>query len=413
MFDLDKWQEIYATISKNKLRTFLTGFSVAWGIFMLVVLLAAGKGLENGILDNLKDFPLNAVKIGAGETSMPYKGLKAGREVRFQTEDYLKMKSIPKLEYLSSVFIASGDNLVSYKNKQGNFMLLSCHPQYRYVEKTIIVEGRFINEKDLAEKRKVAVIGLHVKEALFGSETAVGKYINVKGVPFQVIGFIKDEGNEYEQRVVFLPISTSQLVFNGGKEFGEFKFTLLNTSVEESKALVSAMKKSIASNNNFDPEDPRATWVWNNIEKSQQIMGLFAAIKLFVWIIGIGTIIAGIVGIGNIMLIVVKERTKEIGIRKALGASPASIVQLVLQESVIITAVFGYIGLCCGVVVVELIRNFLLGLGAPTPGFKDPEVEISVAISATVLLVLSGLVAGYFPARRAATIRPVVALRDE
>jgi len=411
MFDRDKWQEIFNTISKNKLRTFLTGFSVAWGIFMLIVLLGSGTGLQNGVKNTFRDTATNSIWVFSGQTSMPYKGMKPGRFVQFDNSDYELVS-----ERLPGVMESSGrfylwNNTVSYKDESGTFGIRTVHPGHQFIEKTLTIKGRFINETDIQEYRKVASIGTLVKEALFKDEEAIGKYIEVSGVPFKVIGIFEDEGGENEQEVLYLPISTAQKIYQGGDRINMFMVNLAeDAGVEESQAMVDLITQKMAEAHNFDPEDERAIRFWNNIEGFLQFQNLFQGIRIFIWIIGIMTIIAGIVGISNIMMIVVKERTKEIGVRKALGATPMSIISLIIMESVLITSVSGYIGLVLGVGLVELAASFV---PPDSEFFKNPEVNFQVAISATLILVAAGTIAGLIPARKAAAIKPIVALRDE
>ncbi len=414
MFDLDKWQEIYFTLSKNKLRTFLTGFSVAWGIFMLVILLAAGKGFENGVKSNFANMSPSMIEIGSGETSLNYKGMKPGRKIHFVEEDIKNIKqNIANLDQITALFYAWGDNYVSYKKNEGSFQVMACHAGFIDIEKINITEGRFLNDNDVAQKRKVAVIGFNVYEALFKKESCVGKYFILKGVPFQVIGYFKDQGRPWRQGRIFVPFSTAQLIFNGGNEFDNIKLALKNTDANNSNETVTKVKQILGSKHLFDPKDPKAVWVFNFAELLTMLGGLFAGIQLFVWVIGMGTIIAGIVGVSNIMIIVVKDRTKEIGIRKALGATPWSIITLIVQEAVVITSVFGYIGLALGVGVVQAINLWLQSSDVSKEVFTNPEINFNVAVAAVILLVFSGALAGFIPARRAAQIPPVVALRDE
>jgi putative ABC transport system permease protein len=411
MFDRDKWQEIFHTISKNKLRTFLTGFSVAWGIFMLIVLLGSGTGLQNGVKYQFRDAATNSIWVFSGQTSVPYEGLKPGRFIRFTNQDYETIsKKMPGVKESSGRFYL-GNSEVTYGKEHGTFNIRTVHPGHQFIEKTETIEGRFIHEIDIREKRKVVSIGTLVKKALFGEEDAIGKYIEVNGVPFKVIGVFFDEGGENEQEILYLPISTAQMVFNGANRIDMYMFNLAeDAGLAEAKAMEEKVRNKMAQVHHFDPQDDRAIRFWNNVEEFMKIQNLFTGIKTFVWLIGIMTIIAGIVGISNIMIIVVKERTKEIGIRKALGATPASIISLIILESVLITSVSGYIGLVLGVGLVELVRSFL---PPDTPFFTNPEIDFQVAVIATIILVIAGALAGLVPARKAASIKPIVALRDE
>lgn len=413
MFDIDKWQEIFSTIRKNKLRTFLTGFSVAWGIFMLIVLLGAGKGLENGIHSNFDSDAANSIWIYPGQTSKSYNGIQPGKYVKFTNKDYERLKSENNnLERISSRYNIRGTDLISYKNEYGSFGINTVHPDMQYIEKSFPIEGRFINDIDIKKFRKVAVIGDLVEKALCKNRKfPLGDYIKISGVPFKVVGIYSENSNsDSERRRVYVPISTAQKVFSGGNTINNIALSVSDMSAEQSKKFEENLKASFATNHNFDKEDDRAIFIQNNQENIKEFQNAFQGIRLFIWVIGIGTIIAGIVGVSNIMLIVVKERTKEIGIRKAIGATPWSIVSSVLQESILITSFAGYIGLVLGVALMEIIAK---NIPADSMMFKNPDVDISVAISATILLVISGSLAGYIPARRAAKIKPVVALRDE
>ncbi|MCF8366652.1 MAG: ABC transporter permease [Bacteroidales bacterium] len=409
MFDLDKWQEIFSTIRKNKLRTFLTGFSVAWGIFMLIVLLGSGYGLENGVKREFEGDAVNYISINSGITSMPYKGMKAGRFLRFENDDKQMLGAIDDVDKSSSrTFVFNGQNL-SYKNEYGSFDIFAVTPEYYYVESLELTRGRYINDYDVENFRKAVVLGKVVKEALFKQHEPVGEYIKINGVPFKVVGWFDDPGGDRDVSRVYIPITTAQRVFNMGNSIRNVCLMLDDANTQESNVVLDEARALLAQKYKFNPADPRALFVFNSIENFQQFMDLFAGIRLFIWIIGIGTIIAGIVGVSNIMMIVVKERTKEIGIRKSMGATPWSIVSLILQESVLITAFAGYIGLVLGVGLLELASGFL----PSTDYFANPEVDFNIAIGATIILVLAGAIAGFVPARRAASIKPVEALRDE
>jgi len=410
MFDVDKWQEILSTISKNKLRTALTGFSVAWGIFMLVVLLGSGYGLENGVKRQFMGDAVNYISINSGVTSLPYKGMKPGRQIQFTNEDRDILSRLDMVEKSSTrTYVFLQNSMLSYNNEYGTFDIFAILPDYKYVESLNMIDGRFLNKNDVDEYRKVVAVGRLVYEALFKNEEAVDKYIKIGGVPFKVIGVYNDPGQDRDLQRVYIPISTAQRVFNMGLNVRTVCLNLNDVSKDESLHVVDLVKQELSVKHKFDPNDNRALFIFNSIENYQQFMDLFAGIRFFIWIIGIGTIIAGIVGVSNIMMIVVKERTKEIGIRKALGASPWSIVNLVLQESVLITAFAGYIGLVVGVGLLELAGKFI----PADEYFSNPEINLNIAISATILLVVAGAIAGYVPARKAASVKPVVALRDE
>ena len=410
MFDIDKWQEIFNTISKNKMRTLLTGFSVAWGIFMLVVLLGSGYGLENGVRKEFEGDAVNYISINSGVMSKAYKGMKPGRRIEFSNEDHDMLSTLENVDYSSTRTRIFQNNVLSYKSEYGTFDIFAILPAYRQVESLEMINGRFLNKKDIDDYRKVVALGRLVYEALFkDGEDAVNKYVKVSGVPFKVVGVFDDPGSDRDLLRVYIPISTAQRVFNMGDYIRSVHFNLEDGTVEESMQVVEEAKSQLAAKHKFDPEDTRALFIFNSIENYQQFMSLFASIRMFIWVIGAGTIISGIVGVSNIMMIVVKERTKEIGIRKALGATPFSIVSLILQESILITAVAGYIGLVMGVGLLELVSKSLPDIDY----FANPEINMSVALIATGLLVAAGAVAGYVPARKAASVKPVIALRDE
>ena len=409
MFDLDKWQEILDTIRKNRLRTFLTGFSVAWGIFMLVILLGSGQGLSNGIRYQFRDDATNSIWIRPGQTSVPYKGLQPGREVQFTNEDFSELATAVKgVEHITSRYYLSSTATVTYGDETGTFDVRAVHPDHRYLENTIVAQGRFLNRYDVERYRKSAAIGQKVKQALFKDRPAVGQYIEINGVAFRVVGVFEDLGAESEREKIYIPVSTAQRAFNGGNRVHQIMLTTGTAGLEQTEAMSQEIKRRLAQRHSFSMEDRRAVFVNNINEEFARVMSLMSGIRAFVWLVGLGTILAGVVGVSNIMMIVVRERTKEIGVRKALGATPWSIVSLILQESVFITGVAGYVGLVLGVAVLELGARQL-----DADFFKNPEVDLSVALWATLLLVVAGTTAGLFPAIKAAAVRPIEALRDE
>jgi putative ABC transport system permease protein len=284
--------------------------------------------------------------------------------------------------------------------------VLGVHPEHRFLEKTLITRGRFLNE---ADQRKVAVIGGKVREVLFGSRDPVGEYINVRGLAYKVVGEFEDVGGENELRKIYLPLSTAQLVYSQPSTIHQLLFTVGDASVAQSQAIAEQARALLAKNHGFPTEDRRALRLGNNLEQFTRLTQVFRWIRVFVWVVGAGTLLAGIVGIGNIMLISVAERTKEIGIRKALGATPGSIIRMVLGEALVLTSVSGYLGLVSGVAVVELVAKSF----PDAPFFREPSVSLDVALGATLLFVLAGALAGFFPAYRAARVSPIVALRSE
>ena len=423
MFDIDKWQEIFATIKKNKMRTFLTGFSVAWGIFMLMILLGSGNGLSNGVANNFMSDAINAMWIWRGETTLAYQGMKPGRTIQFINEDQDLIKKVSGVGVASGRYFM-GNTRYSYGNESGEYTTITCQPELIQVENIEINEGRFINQIDVTQKRKVVVIGVDIKTALFKDSSAIGEYVNINTVPFKVIGVCTEPGST-RNRNAYMPLSTAQMIFNGSNQIHNLALTINAETLGESQAIEEQIRNVLGKQHKFDPKDDGAIGLYNKLENYIQTMKIFQAIKIFIWIIGIGTLIAGIVGVSNIMLIVVKERTKEIGIRKALGASPSSVIGLILLESIMITTVAGYIGLVMGTGLMEMINYFMVqsaetaaaaaenGGRAGESVFLNPTVDFNIAVAATLLLIVAGAIAGYIPAKRAARIKPIVALRDE
>lgn len=409
MFDLDKWQEIFETIRKNRLRTFLTGFSVAWGIFMLIILLGSGQGLRNGIEYQFRDDATNSIWIRPGQTSIPHKGLQPGRAVQFTNEDFAELASaVPGVEHITGRYYLSQTAKVVWGDEAGTFDVRAVHPDHKYLENTIVTEGRFLNDLDTSRYRKSAAIGQKVKQALFRDRPALGQYLEINGVAFRVVGVFEDIGAESEREKIYVPISTAQRAFNGANRMHQIMLTTGAAALPQTEAMSKEIQRRLAQRHDFSMEDRRAVFVNNTNEQFARVMSMMAGIRAFVWLVGIGTILAGVVGVSNIMMIVVRERTKEIGVRKALGATPGSIVGLILQESVFITSVAGYVGLVLGVAVLELG-----GKQITAEVFRNPEVHLGVAIWATLVLIVAGTLAGLVPALKAAAVRPIEALRDE
>jgi putative ABC transport system permease protein len=416
MFDFDKWQEIFNSLQRHKLRTVLTAFGVFWGIFMLVILLGVGKGLEKGVYAQFSDTATNSFFMWGERTSVPYEGLNPGRYIRLTTADLDAIRAnIPEVRYLNASMSLGGEFTISYNNKNGSFEVRGDFPDLFSIETRKMLQGRFLNIPDIDAKRKVAVIGRRVQEVLFGKEQPLGQYINIKGVFFQVVGVfdVKKIGSQGRDptELIHIPLSTLQQTFNQGDRIG-----WLGVRVEKnvSAAVVEDRVKSLLKKRHkVAPEDKKGIGSWNMEEEFKKFQGLFRGITLFIWVVGTGTMIAGIVGVSNIMLIIVKERTREIGIRKALGATPFSIINLILQESIFLTAVSGYMGLVAGVGVIEAVSYFMNKFSIRNEFFNSPEIDFKVAITAMVILVLTGALAGFIPARSAARINPIEALRSE
>jgi len=415
MFDLERWQEIFETISKNKLRTFLTGLSVASGIFILVILLGIGQGMQNGIAKEFEQDASNMLFVWTNVTSKEYKGLNPGRQITLKNDDYNQTvnKYGDQLEYKSSVFrIWSG--LVNYKKESGNYRVEGVWPDFQFLENASMTQGRFLNYKDNDNVEKVVVLGNKVKNDLFkNGEDVIGEYVQISNINFKVIGVFSDPGGEREESRVFIPISTAQKVFNGGNDIRNLAFTLpqrenFEQALAESEQFSEELVTYLQEKHSVAPDDTRAITVNNSLENMKRFYDLNKMIKMFFWGVGICTIIAGIVGVSNIMLIIVKERTKEIGIRKALGAQPLSIIGMILHESIFVTTISGFIGLITSLALLEFVGPLI-----ETEYIANPSVNFNVALTTVFILVLAGAIAGFFPAWRAAKIKPIIALRDE
>jgi putative ABC transport system permease protein len=402
--------ELWDVLSRNKLRTFLTGLSVAWGVFMLVVLLGAGSGLENGANWEFRDDAQNSIWLSGGKTSVPHAGRSPGRPILFKNQDAEDLqRKVEGIDHLTGRFYLWGEFSVTYGAKRSSFNIMGVHPDHRFLEKTEMTRGRYLNQADQEERRKVAVLGSKVREILFGARDPIGEYVNIRGLAYKVVGEFEDVGGENELRKIYVPLSTAQLVYNQPQIIHQLIFTVGDATVERSQEMAQSARAVLAQNHRFAVSDKRAMRVGNSLEQYTRITGVFRWIRIFIWVVGIGTLLAGIVGIGNIMLISVAERTKEIGVRKALGATPWSIIRMVLGEAVALTAVSGYVGLVAGVGLVELVAARF----PAAPFFREPSVSLGVALSATTLIVAAGALAGFFPAYRAARVNPIVALRSD
>ncbi|HEU4583942.1 MAG TPA: ABC transporter permease [Polyangiaceae bacterium] len=407
---MDTWQEVFEVLRRNKLRASLTASSVAWGIFLLVLLLAAGNGLRHGVEWEFRDDATNSISLRRGKTSLPFQGHAPGRPVYLQNADVAALRSeLGGVDHITGRFFLWGVTPISRGNRSAGFDVRGCHPDHQFLEQTIILAGRYINELDVSEQRKVAVIGTAVKDALFADgEDALGQMINVRGVNYQVVGLFDDVGGEGELRRVYIPLSTAQALYKGGDTMHQIWFTTGAASVVESEALVGRSRQLLAERHHFDPDDRRAVPASNNLLRFRQLMDVFDWVRAFVWVVGIGTLFAGIVGVSNIMIISVQERTLEIGIRKAIGAPPSSIVGMILLEALVLTSLAGYLGLIAGVGLVEAFRRYL-----PENDYvRDPTIDVRVAVVATLVLVAAGALAGLLPALAAARVRPVVAMRN-
>jgi putative ABC transport system permease protein len=401
--------ELWSTLRQNKLRTLLTGLSVAWGTFMLVLLLGAGRGLENGVAWEFRDDAVNSIWVFTGRTSVPFAGRGPGRQLRFNNDDLVALKSnVRGIEYLTGRFWLWGEFSVRYRDRHAAFDILGAHPDQKFLEKTLITSGRFLNDRDIVERRKVAVIGDLVRSSLFREEDPLGKYVEIRGVAYRVVGVFQDVGGEAELRKVYVPITTAQLVYSQPNLVHAMAFTIGDADVAQSQAMEKDARRLLSERLEVAPSDLLALRTQNNLQKFAKLTAVFGWINGFVWFVGVGTMLAGMISVSNIMLISVAERTREIGIRKAIGATPGSLVRMVLFEAILITAVSGYSGLLAGIGLVELIAPQT----ANTPFLRNPEVDVRMALIATALIVLAGALAGFVPARRAARVNPIVALRD-
>ncbi|MGY2131108.1 ABC transporter permease [Hymenobacter sp. HD11105] len=413
MFDIDKWQEILGTMRRNKLRTFLTAFGVFWGIFMLVLLLGAGKGMENGIFKEFGAGARNSLYVFGGKTSMPYNGLSPGREIKLTNVDQEAIRrQIDGIDLLAARNRLFGEYTIMRGTKNGSYQVFGASSEFFQMNGEVLKEGRLLNPMDVIERRKVMIMGEKVRKVLFGDEPAIGQYVQVKGVFFKIVGIFTNTQNQgrSEERA-YTPFSTFQTTFN---QYNQIQLLGLTSQPGTPvKQVEDQVRVLLAARHKFDPADKPALYLENNEEEVKRFQGLFTGIKLFVSVIGVLTLVAGVVGVSNIMLIIVQERTREIGVRKALGATPWSIISMILQESVVITGLSGYLGLLAGVAVLDGVRYALDQAGGTTSYFDRPEVDVTVAISAIVLLVVAGAIAGLVPAMKAANVKPIEALRAE
>ncbi len=409
--------EIWTSVRRNKLRTVLTGFSVAWGIFMLVILLGSGNGLKNGVLANFDDYATNSIDLYGGRTSKPWMGYQKGRRIRMRNSDL----EILRREFAEIEDVAAnawmGTHTVTYGKEFTKAWLRGSLPKIQTMEGVKLSAGRFINDEDIRLRRKVIVIDEPMQRVLFKGKEPLGEQINAGQSVFTVIGVVKGDAQR-NNSLCYIPLSTGQLLLEANNpEVSNIILTLRNIDTDaELEAFEKRLLRRLSVEHHFDPTDESAIQIQNTMENYKNIMVIFTGINLFVWLIGMGTLLAGVVGVSNIMLVTVTERTAEFGIRKALGAKPSSIIRLILTESVLITAMFGYIGMMLGVAVMEGVNYLLDGNNTPSQGhmatmFLDPTLDLGVATSATLVLVVAGLVAGYVPAYRAAQLKTIDALR--
>jgi putative ABC transport system permease protein len=410
MFDIDRWREIFQSMGKNKLRTILSGFTITFAILLFTILLGMGNGLKNTFAGFFSRDAENAMFIQPNRTTKAYRGFQSGRQIEFTNED---------VQYVEKNY---GDKITSlirrnrtrvdfkYKNQRDDYELIAVDPGIQFIEKATPFKGRFINELDIKKKAKVIAIGRMTERDLFPEGiSAVGKYIDVGGLAYKVVGVFTDPGGDNEERLNYMPITTFQNIYGNNEDVHQINL-LYNPKLSTAEAIAFGNKlvRDLKDKHDVDPNDQRAIRNTNRAEGVQATGQVSGALDIIVILISIGTLIAGIVGISNIMVYIVKERTKELGIRKALGAKPSSIIMMIMFESLFITTIAGYLGLLIGTGVVKwmgptLAKYFI----------KDPSVDTGIVIMATILLMISGVIAGYLPAKRAAKIKPIVALRDE
>ncbi|MEH6682459.1 MAG: ABC transporter permease [Sediminicola sp.] len=414
MFDIERWQEIFDTIRKNKLRTFLTGLSVASGIFILVILLGFGQGMQNGIAAEFEGDASTSVWVWPGVTTKEYKGLNPGRPIQLRNENYyttvdrldLNIDLASRMQRVRDVTATYGDEALIYG-------IMGISPPFQFIENEFMAAGRYINYHDESQMAKVAVISDKIKREVFKNVEPVGEFIKISSIPFLVIGVYKDGAGEREENRIFIPITTAQQVFNGADKLDNLAYTLpprenFDEAVGQSLEFVSELKSYLKQVHTVAPDDDAAIHVYNPMEDAKRFYNLTSNIKFFFWFVGICTIVAGVVGVSNIMLIVVKERTKEIGIRKALGAKPWAIIGMILHEAIFVTAISGFLGLIFSMGLLEVV-----GPQIEVDYILNPSVNFRVAITTVFVLIFAGTVAGFFPAWRAAHIHTIDALRDE
>jgi putative ABC transport system permease protein len=409
MFDLDRWGEIFQSINKNKLRTILGAFTVALGIFIFTVLFGMGNGLKNTFDEFFSDDATNTIFVFPGFTSEAYKGFKENRRIIFKNEDLelLKKELGDRIEYISARIYKGVQ--ARYKNESGSYNVRAVHPDHQFLEKTIMDDGKFINTGDINNRNRVVVIGRLVEEDLFKNTSALGKFLEMNGIAYRVVGVFSDAGGDNEERMIYAPVSTIQLIYKNTDEIDQINLSFnKELGVSGAKRMVSDIRTILKDKYSVAPSDRSAIRIRSVFDDYQQNMQFANMLQFIVLWIGIGTLFAGAISIGNIMVFVVKERTKELGIRKALGATPGSIVGLILQESIMITAAAGYIGLLIAVFALSRMGDSLEDYF-----ITNPQVDMSTIVAATIILVIVGAIAGFIPARRAARIKPVVAIRDE
>ena len=420
LFDIDRWVEVWVTITRNRTRSLMTCFGVFWGILMLVVLLGSGAGMRNGILSNFSGFATNSVFFMTDRTSEPYKGFNKGRYWYMRNRDIERIvTNVPGIKDISPViFGGQSDKNIVYGQQTGSFSVKGITPGYFNIESQELYFGRLLNEIDVKEKRKVCMIGTRVHETFFRNEDPCGKYIRVNGTYYQIVGVAKPRSSNVQiggrgEETVHIPFNTLQQILNQGD-----RINFIGVSVRQGfpvQQVIDEITSILKTQNEIAPTDPQAVRDINLANMFDTFNLLFIGIDILVWIVGIGTLLAGIIGVSNIMMVTIKERTKEIGVRRALGAKPANIISQVMSESLLLTSLAGLLGLTLGVLLLDVVNRVLEAQPDTQEGtfFQNPEISIQVAVVATIVIICSGLLAGLIPAWRALQIKAIDAIREE
>ncbi|WP_299181286.1 ABC transporter permease [uncultured Chryseobacterium sp.] len=409
MFDLDRWQEIFSSIRSNVLRTVLSGFTVALGLFIFIVLFGIGKGLQNAFTEGFARDAQNLISIFTGKTTVAYKGLQSDRTVTMNNDDYDFLVNMDKEKVGYSTPRYTTNLMVKYGKESGAYQINGGNMEEKYIENRKILDGRYLTPTDLERKQNVAVIGRMVQRDLIKNGSPVGKDLDINGTMFKVVGVFSDDGGDWDERHITIPITTLQQMKKGSDTVSTVYIAYNeNLTPEQAIKYGDELKDRLKARKNVSPDDENGVRVWNNAQNMNDTFMFLAVITAIVTFIGLGTLLAGIIGISNIMVYIVKERTQEIGVRKAIGAKPKSIVGLIVQESVLITVVSGFVGVGLGVLALSMIGDSLEAFF-----IKDPNVGWGTIFAAFIALICSGLIAGFVPAYRASKIKPIEALRVE
>jgi putative ABC transport system permease protein len=410
IFSKDSWKEIFDTIKKNKLRTFLSGFTVAIGIFIFIVLFGFGNGLQNSFSQSFVDDKVNTIRIYPSSTTLPYRGYESGRRIEFTNQDLIEIKEKFNSEVEDIVVRNTFYNQIKYKDKSNQYQVRAVSPGHKEAENTILMSGRYLHEGDIENRKKHAVIGRLVAQDLFEDKDPIGEYIFGSDHSWRVIGVFQDEGGDREERMLYVPYTAMQEIQKNSDKINQM-IVIYNSEMtyNESLLLEKELEVYLKNKKTISPDDNRGVYISNTGEDLEDSKDFASILKIVVTFIGIGTLIAGIIGISNIMVFVVKERTKELGIRKAIGATPNSIILMILQESIFITTISGYAGLITGIITLKIIGNNL----QEKYFISNPYINSGDALFATLILIFFGALAGYLPARKAANIKPIIALRDK